>query len=138
MDLKRFWVKFSRKKNFGPEKNFGHFSQRKYAKNYQNRQKWHFWGLRGELTCVLQVKIRLFYSKMVNSVMTLHFWAPKMIFLCDFRPISNQKLVKMVNFGELWHKFGHLKPIKAVEFTWLSIFMDYVMGNDRQGTFEGL
>ena len=49
--------------------------------------------------------------------MRLQFWAPRIIFWCDFRPISFQKMVKMVNFGELLPKFGHLKPIKAVEIT---------------------
>ena len=47
----------------------------------------------------------------MNSVMTLQFWAPRK-FWWDFRPILVQKLVKMVNFGELWPKFGHLKPIR--------------------------
>ena len=28
-----------------------------------------------------------------------------------FQANFGQKLVKMVNFGELWPKFGHLKPI---------------------------
>ena len=42
----------------------------------------------GELTCELQVKITLFYHEMVNSVMALQIWSPKIIFWYDFRPIS--------------------------------------------------
>ena len=71
-------------------------------------QKSIFWALesqfgvqKGELTCVLKVKITLFYCKMVNYVIALQFWAPKIVFWCDFRPILAQKLVKMVNFDEL-------------------------------------
>ena len=46
-------------------------------KSSKNGQKWHFRGLKGELTCVLQVTITLFYYKMVNSVMTLQFLGTK-------------------------------------------------------------
>ena len=60
-----------------------------------------FLGLKSELTCELQVKITLFYYEMVNSVMALEIWSQKLIFWYDFRPILVQKLVKMVNLGEL-------------------------------------
>ena len=109
VDLKPLWVKFS--SFFWPRKKFRTSFPEKIGKKLsKNGQKWHFWD-QGELTCVLQVKITLFYCKMMNSVMALEFWAPKVIFWCNFRRIFVQKLVKMVNFGELWPKFGHLKPI---------------------------
>ena len=53
----------------------------------KNDEKWHFLGLKGELKCVLQVKITLFHCKMVNFVKKLPFRAPKIMFWCDFRPI---------------------------------------------------
>ena len=86
---------------FGPEKNFGPFPREIRQKIIKKRPKKNFWD-QGELTCVLQIKITLFYCKMMNSVMALEFWAPKVIFWCNFRRIFVQKLVKMVNFGELW------------------------------------
>ena len=94
MDLKPSWVKFSRK-NSEP------FPRENRQKIFKNGQKWHFSDLKGELTCELQVKTTLFYYKMVIYVMTLQFWSPKIIFWCDFRPISVQKFVKIVYFGEL-------------------------------------
>ena len=68
------------KKKFWPRKKFRTLFPENIGKNRQKRQKRHFCDLRGKLTCVLQVKITLFYFKMVNSVMILQFWAPKIVF----------------------------------------------------------
>ena len=92
--LEPLWVKFF-EKNFLGGKNFLDPLPR------ENRQKSVKNGQNGKLTWESQVKITLFCYKMVNSVMELQIWSPKILFWYDLRPISVQKLVKMVNFGEL-------------------------------------
>ena len=97
--LEPFWINLQEKKFFWPKKNFWTPLPEKTGK--KKRQKWHFLCLKGELTCELQIKITLFYYEMMNSVMALQIWSPKLIFWYDFRPISVLKLVKMANFGKL-------------------------------------
>ena len=93
---------------FEPQTNFWSPLPEKTGKK---RKKWHFWDLKGKLTCELQVKITLFYYKMVNSVMALQIWSPKIIFWHDFRPILFHKLVKwpiLVSYGlnlVIWRLF---------------------------------
>ena len=70
------------KKIFGPPKKFWTPLPEKTGKKTSKMAK------NGKLTCELQVKIKLFYYKMANSVMALQIWSPKIIFWCDFRPIS--------------------------------------------------
>ena len=89
---------FREKKFWTPKKISDTFPRENRQKIAKNGQKWHFWGLKGELTCVLQVKLTLFYCKMVNFVMALQFSAPKIIFWWKFRPIQVQKMVKIVIF----------------------------------------
>ena len=81
-------VEFSEKKFFGSNFHFWTPLPEKIGKNSSKMaKKWQFLGLKGELTQVSQVKITLFYYKMVNFVRKLQFLAPKIIFWCDFRPI---------------------------------------------------
>ena len=101
-----------KKKIFWPRKKFRTlFPEKIGKKSSKNCQKWHFWDLKGDFTCVLQVKITLFYFKMVNSVMILQFWAPKIIFCCDFRPISDSRHQKIVFWGSrnsIWGQKGQI------------------------------
>ena len=69
MDLKPLFEK----KILDPKKLSGPFLRENRQKIVKKRQKWRFWGLKGELTCVLQVKSTLFYYEMVNFVITLQF-----------------------------------------------------------------
>ena len=55
--------------------------------DHQKGQKWHFWDLKGKLTCVLQVKFTLFYCEMVNFMIKLQFEVTKVLFLYDFTQI---------------------------------------------------
>ena len=100
--LEPLWVNLQNKKNFGPKKNFWTPLPEKTGKKTSKMAKnGSFDALKGKLTCELQVKIILIFYKMVNSVMALQIWSPKIIFWYDFRSVSVQKLVKMAIFGKL-------------------------------------